>query len=84
MDPLRIALRCLVAYAFLVMLLRLAGKRTIYQGTAFDFVLALIMGDLLDDAIWAEVPIAQFVVAASTLVLTKLMLTRHKLSRRSG
>jgi hypothetical protein len=40
-----------------------------------DFVLALTVGDLVDDAIWAEVPIAQFFVAASTLLATKFLIT---------
>jgi uncharacterized membrane protein YcaP (DUF421 family) len=63
-----------VAYLFLLVLLRLAGKRSIRSGSPFDFVLALTIGDLIDDAVWAEVPVAQFVVAATTLVLTKLLM----------
>lgn len=79
MDPLRTALRCLVAYLFLLGLLRLAGKGSIRSGSPFDFVLALTIGDLIDDAVWAEVPIAQFFVAAATLVLTKFLMTWHRL-----
>jgi uncharacterized membrane protein YcaP (DUF421 family) len=75
MDPLRTGLRALLAYLILLFLLRVAGKRTVKQGSPFDFVLALIVGDLIDDAIWAEVPIAQFVVAAATLLLMKLLMT---------
>jgi uncharacterized membrane protein YcaP (DUF421 family) len=75
MDPLRTAVRCLVAYLFLLGLLRLAGKRSIRAGSPFDFVLALTLGDLIDDAIWSEVPVAQFFVASATLVLTKLLMT---------
>ena len=78
MDPLRIAVRCLLAYVFLLVVLRLAGKQMVRQGTTFDFVLALVLGDLIDDALWAEVPMAQFVVATSTLVLLKLVATLHK------
>jgi uncharacterized membrane protein YcaP (DUF421 family) len=78
MDPLRIAIRCVLAYVFLLVLLRLASKQTLRQGTTFDFVLALVLGDLIDDALWAEVPIAQFVVATTTLVLLKLVATLHK------
>jgi uncharacterized membrane protein YcaP (DUF421 family) len=78
MDPFRIGVRCLVAYLFLLAVLRLAGKQTIRQGTTFDFVLALVLGDLIDDALWAEVPVAQFVVATTTLVLLKLLATVHK------
>ena len=73
MELLRIAVHTLFAYLCLLGLLRLSGKWTIRHGTTFDFVLALVIGDLIDDALWAEVPLSQFVVAASTLVLTKLM-----------
>jgi uncharacterized membrane protein YcaP (DUF421 family) len=79
MDPLRIIVRCLVAYLFLLFMLRIAGKRTLHEGTAFEFVLALVVGDLVDDVIWSEVPVAQFAVATATLVFTKLGVTMHKL-----
>jgi uncharacterized membrane protein YcaP (DUF421 family) len=82
----QIALRCLVAYVFLLVLLRSSGKRTVRQADAFDFVLALTIGDLVDDAIWNEVPIAQFFVAAATLVIVNLFITtvraRHDLATR--
>jgi uncharacterized membrane protein YcaP (DUF421 family) len=78
MDPLRIAVRCVLAYVFLLVVLRLAGKQTVRHATTFDFVLALVLGDLIDDALWAEVPVAQFVVATTTLVLLKLAATLHK------
>jgi uncharacterized membrane protein YcaP (DUF421 family) len=83
MDPLRLIVRCLFAYAFLLFMLRIGGKRTIHEGTAFEFVLALVVGDLVDDAIWSEVPVAQFAVATATLVFTKLALTLHKLRTRT-
>jgi uncharacterized membrane protein YcaP (DUF421 family) len=73
-----IAVRGLATYAFLLALIRLAGKRVIKEGASFDFVLALILGDLIDDAVWSEVPFAQFVVAVSTLVLLKLLFTVQK------
>ncbi|HJQ98622.1 MAG TPA: hypothetical protein VJ826_09915 [Candidatus Polarisedimenticolaceae bacterium] len=78
MDPLRIAVRTILVYLFLLLLLRLAGKRGVKQVTPFDFVFVLIVGDMIDDALWAEVPFAQFVVATSTLVLMKLAATSYK------
>jgi uncharacterized membrane protein YcaP (DUF421 family) len=83
MDPLSIAVRALAAFLFLLALLRLSGKRTIYQGTAFDFVLALVLGDMVDKALSNEVPMIQFMVGAGTLVMTKLALTLHKGRARS-
>lgn len=78
MDPLRITIRALAAFVFLLALLRLSGKRTIYQGTAFDFVLALVLGDMIDNAIFDEVPFAQFAVGSITLVATRMLITLHK------
>ena len=78
-DPLRVALRAVLAYVFLLALLRVSGKRTVHESTPFDFVLALVLGDLVDDALWAEVPFAQFVVAASSIVLAKLVSEAPKL-----
>jgi uncharacterized membrane protein YcaP (DUF421 family) len=68
MDPLRIAVRAIFAYVMLLALVRLTGKRTVKQGSPFDFTVALILGDMVDDAVWAEAAMSQFVVAASALV----------------
>ena len=67
MDPLRIAARAVFAYVILLVLMRLSGKRTIKHGSTCDFTIALMVGDLVDDMIWAEVAVGQFVVAASVL-----------------
>ena len=72
MELHNIVLRALLAYIFLLILLRISGKRTVAQGTSFDFVLALILGDMIDDALWAEVPFSQFIVATSTLVVLNI------------
>jgi uncharacterized membrane protein YcaP (DUF421 family) len=68
MELSKILLRVIFAYIFILILLRISGKREVAQATGFDFVLALILGDLFDDLFWAEVPASQFVVAAGTLV----------------
>ena len=67
MEPFAIAARAALSYIVLLALVRITGKHTIRQGTAFDFAVALIIGDLVDDVIWAEVSTAQFLVACSTL-----------------
>ena len=73
MDLWRIAVRALVAYVYLLILVRGSGKRVIAQATAFDFVVALLLGDLVDDALWAEVPMAKFAVGAATIVLADVL-----------
>jgi uncharacterized membrane protein YcaP (DUF421 family) len=73
MELYKILLRVVFAYIFILILLRLSGKREVAQATGFDFVLALILGDLFDDLFWAEVPASQFVVAAGTLVFLQVL-----------
>lgn len=72
MELHKIVLRAMLAYIFLHVLLRVSGKRAVAEGTSFDFVLALILGDMIDDALWAEVPFSQFIVATSTLVVLNI------------
>jgi uncharacterized membrane protein YcaP (DUF421 family) len=72
MNPWALFLRCVLVYGILLGTLRLAGKRTIRQANAADFVFALVLGDLVDDVVWREVPVSQFTVALSTLVMVKL------------
>ena len=69
MDPLRILIRVVFTYVVLLVLVRLAGKRAIKHGSPFDFVTALIVGDLIDDALWAEVNASVFVVASGALFM---------------
>jgi uncharacterized membrane protein YcaP (DUF421 family) len=79
-DPLRIAVRALVGYVALLSLVRLSGKRTLKHGSAFSFTMALILGDMVDDLLWAEIGITQFVVASGTIVLMQTLadLTRFR------
>jgi uncharacterized membrane protein YcaP (DUF421 family) len=72
MDPGRIAVRAAFAFLFLLAMVRLSGKRAVSQGTPFDFVLALIFGDLVDDLVWAEVSASTFIVATATLFVANL------------
>lgn len=69
MDLSRIVIRVLFAWVFVQALVRLSGKRTIKQGDLASFVVAITLGDMFDDMFWAEVPAAEFVVGAATLVL---------------
>ena len=67
MDPLRIIVRVVFVYVALLVFIRLTGKTTVKHSSPFDFVVALILGDLIDDAIWAEVNTSVFLVATGTL-----------------
>lgn len=65
-----VVVRALVAYLWLLLLTRLDGKRGIAEASAFDFVLALVIGDTVDNLLWGEIPPAVFLAATGTLVLT--------------
>jgi uncharacterized membrane protein YcaP (DUF421 family) len=64
-----IGIRALTAYVLLLILLRISGKRLLAEATGMQFVLAIIIGDLSDDAVLGEVPFAQFAAAAITLTV---------------
>jgi uncharacterized membrane protein YcaP (DUF421 family) len=64
-----IAVRAVVAYIYLCAIARASGKRVISQATPFDFLVALILGDLIDDALWAEVSMAKFAGAVGSVMV---------------
>ena len=80
MEMERLIVRTVFGYLVLHQLFRHAGKRTVTNvGSAgnrsgIDLMLALLVGDLIDDLLWAEVPASQFVAAAGTLVLVHVAL----------
>ena len=69
MDLWRIAVRVLIAYAYLLFTTRASGKRVIAQATPFDFVVSLIIGDMFDDGIWAEVGMPKFAAGVGSIFL---------------
>lgn len=70
-----IAVRAVAGYIFLLALIRVSGKRLVSEATGMQFVLAIILGDLADDVMFATVPFAQLIVAAGALSLFHLMIS---------
>lgn len=64
-----IAIRTGFAWLFLMLLLRLGGKETVSQLSGRCLVVTLVLSDLIDDMVFADVPVASFVVAAGTVML---------------
>ena len=62
-------LRALVIYAFIVVVMRLSGKRTMSQLTAVDFVLLLIISEATQQALLGD----DFSLTTSALVITALV-----------
>jgi uncharacterized membrane protein YcaP (DUF421 family) len=83
MDLLRIAARVIFAYAFLLLIVRQSGKRTLKHGSPFDFTVALVLGDILDDMVWGEVAAIEFVVAGATLFALHTLLASIRYRRGS-
>lgn len=73
MDLGRIAVRALIAYVYLLVTTRASGKRVVSQATPFDLLVSLILGDLIDDALWGEVSLAKLAAAAGTICLCDLI-----------
>lgn len=57
------ALRASFVYVFLLTIVRLLGKREIGNTSAFDLIVALILGEVVDEIIYGDVTILQGVVA---------------------
>ena len=61
------ALRATVIYVFLLVVLRFLGKRTVGHSTAFDFMVALILGEVVDEPIYGDVPLLQGLVVIAVI-----------------
>jgi uncharacterized membrane protein YcaP (DUF421 family) len=57
------ALRASMVYVFLLVVVRLLGKRTVGNFSAFDLIVALILGEIVDEPIFGDVPLVQAFVA---------------------
>jgi uncharacterized membrane protein YcaP (DUF421 family) len=57
------ALRASFVYFFLLLVVRLLGKREIGNTSAFDLIVALILGEVVDEIIYGDVTMLQGVVA---------------------
>lgn len=70
-----VVLRISIIYLYALAALRLSGKRSIGDLSPMDFVVALILGDLFDDVIWAEIPVPQGLVAMTTIISLHMLMS---------
>ena len=66
MDPhelMMTALRALGVYFLMLVVIRVLGKRTVGNFSAFDLLVALMLGEVVDEIIYGDVSIAQGLVA---------------------
>ena len=62
-ELLMTALRALAVYALMLAVIRLLGKRTVGNFAAFDLLVALMLGEVVDEIIYGDVSFAQGTVA---------------------
>ncbi|HZM33932.1 MAG TPA: YetF domain-containing protein [Burkholderiales bacterium] len=75
-------LRALAVYLFLLVVLRLSGKRALSQVTTFDFVLLLIVAEATQQALLGEdFSVTNAVVVIVTLVFIDIALSMIKQRR---
>jgi len=61
------ALRATFVYFYLLIIVRILGKREIGASSAFDLIVALMLGDVVDEVIYGDVTIAQGAVAMAII-----------------
>ncbi len=72
-------LRAAAVYAFLLVVMRLSGKRTLAQVTTFDLVLLLIIGEATQQALLGEdMSVTNAVVVITTLLVLDIGLSLLK------
>jgi len=57
------AARAAAVYALMLLVIRISGKRTIGNFTAFDLLVALMLGEVVDEIIYGDVTFSQGAVA---------------------
>ena len=67
------ALRASFVYLFLLLVVRILGKREIGNTSAFDLIVALILGEVVDEIIYGDVTILQGVVAIGVVAVWHLV-----------
>jgi uncharacterized membrane protein YcaP (DUF421 family) len=67
------AARGVLVYVVMLVVIRVLGKRTVGNFTAFDLLVALMLGEVVDEIIYGDVTIAQGMVAIGVVALAKYL-----------
>jgi uncharacterized membrane protein YcaP (DUF421 family) len=67
------ALRASFVYFFLLLVVRVLGKREVGNTSAFDLIVALILGEVVDEIIYGDVTILQGVIAIVVVAIWHLV-----------
>jgi uncharacterized membrane protein YcaP (DUF421 family) len=63
--------RAVIVYAVMLAVIRLLGKRTVGNFTAFDLLVALMLGEVVDEIIYGDVTMAQGMTAILVVAAAK-------------
>jgi uncharacterized membrane protein YcaP (DUF421 family) len=63
------ALRASLLYFFLLVVIRLLGKRSVGAISAFDLLVALMLGEVVDEAIFGDISMTKGLVAIGVIAL---------------
>lgn len=76
MEPVFGALfRIAMTYVVVLTLVILSGKRTLRDVSPQNFAVAIMLGDMMDDVIWGEIPMVQGFLGLSTIVLLQILVS---------
>src|SRR3569623_614527 len=67
-GPVQIALRTILVYVSALVVVRVASKRFLSQATAFDVIVAIMLGSIMSRAIDGSAPFLPTLLTASVLV----------------
>jgi uncharacterized membrane protein YcaP (DUF421 family) len=68
-DLMQIALRATIIYFFILVVVRFLGKREVGNLGPFDLIVALMIGEVVDEAIYGDVTMLQGMVAIGTVAV---------------
>jgi uncharacterized membrane protein YcaP (DUF421 family) len=69
MDLVLTAARASILYFFMLLVIRLLGKREIGNFTAFDLIVALMLGEVVDEVIFGDVALAKGLLVIAVVAI---------------
>jgi uncharacterized membrane protein YcaP (DUF421 family) len=72
-DLLLTALRASLIYFFLLLVIRILGKREVGTSSAFDLIVALMLGEVVDEAIYGDVSMVKGLLAITVIAAWHLI-----------
>ena len=76
LGPLQMAVRTVIVYVITLAIVRLGSKRFLSKATAFDVIVAIMLGSIMSRSIDGSTPILQTILVGSVLVGIHWLLAR--------